>query len=134
MHLADAQLAAGRDVDLAPEVAADGVDEWLTIIAAGTQGTTGPARTPAQDLRGDGQSLHFHTTDPGLSGAGEWLVTRAPSGVTVQHGHGKADVAVRGPAASLLLVLTCRLPPSDPGTEILGEQALLIHWLQHTPF
>ena len=134
VHLADAQLAAGRDVDLAPDAAADGVDEWLARIAAGTGGTTDPARTQPQDLRGDGQSLHFHATDPGLSGTGEWLVTRAPSGVTVQHGHGKADVAVRGPAASLLLVLTRRLPPSDPGIEILGEQALLIHWLQHTPF
>ena len=80
VHLADAQLAAGRDVDLAPEVAADGVDEWLTRIAAGTGGTTDPARAQAQDLRGDGQSLHFHATDPGLSGTGEWLVTRAPSG------------------------------------------------------
>ncbi len=30
LHLADAQLAAGRDVDLGPEVAADGVDEWLS--------------------------------------------------------------------------------------------------------
>ena len=65
VHLADAQLAAGRDVDLTPEVAADGVDERLTIIAAGTQGATGPARAQAQELRGDGQSLHFHSTDPG---------------------------------------------------------------------
>ena len=46
----------------------------------------------------------------------------------------KADVAVRGPAASLLLVLTRRLPPSAPGIEVLGEQALLTHWLEHTPF
>jgi uncharacterized protein (TIGR03083 family) len=134
VHLADAQLAAGRDVDLAPDVAADGVDEWLALITAGTEGTTDPARARAQELRGDGQSLHFHATDPGLSGTGEWLVTRTPSGVTVQHGHGKADVAVRGPAASLLLVLTRRLPPSDRAIEILGQQALLIHWLQHTPF
>ena len=136
VHLADAQLAAGRDVDLAPEVAADAIDEWLTIIAAGTQGaatqgaaTQGaidPARSPAQQLRGDGQSLHFHATDPGLSGSGEWLVIRTPSGIAVQHGHGKADVAVRGPAASLLLVLTRRLPPSDPGIEILGEHALSV--------
>ena len=130
VHLAHAQLAAGRPVDLDPEVAADGVDEWL----ARTGDTTDPARAQTQDLRGDGQSLHFHATDPGLSGTGEWLVTRTPSGVTVARGHGKADVAVRGPAASLLLVLTRRLPPSDPGIEILGEQALLIHWLQHTPF
>ncbi len=54
-HLADAQLAAGRPVNLDPEVAADGVDEWL----ARTRGTTDPARAQAQDLRGDGQSLHF---------------------------------------------------------------------------
>jgi uncharacterized protein (TIGR03083 family) len=126
VHLADAQLAAGRDVDLAPDLAADGVDEWLALVAAGTAGTT--------DLAGDGQSLHFHATDPGLSGTGEWLVTRTPAGVTVQHGHGKADVAVRGPAASLLLVLTRRLRASDPRIEILGEQALLTHWLEHTPF
>jgi len=91
VHLADAQLAAGLDVDLAPEFAADGVDEWLARVAD-------------------------------------------PSGVTVARGHGKADVAVRGPAAGLLLILTRRLPPSDPAIEILGEQELLTHWLQHTPF
>jgi uncharacterized protein (TIGR03083 family) len=134
VHLADAQLAAGRAVDLAPDAAADGIDEWLALIAAGTEGTTDPARERPQELRVDGQSLHFHATDPGLSGTGEWLVTRTPSGVTVQRGHSKADVAVRGPAASLLLVLTRRLPPSDPAIEILGQQALLTHWLQHTPF
>jgi uncharacterized protein (TIGR03083 family) len=131
VHLADAQLAAGHDVDLAPEAAADGVDEWLTRIAAGTAGITDAA---ARDLHGDGQSLHFHATDPGLSGTGEWMVTRTPAGVTVARGHGKADVAVRGPAASLLLILTRRLPPTDSAVEVLGEQALLTHWLQHTPF
>jgi uncharacterized protein (TIGR03083 family) len=123
VHLADAQLAAGRDVDLAAEAAADAVDEWLGLVGAGTE-----------ELRGQGQSLHFHATDPGLSGTGEWLVTRTPSGVTVDHGHAKADVAVRGPAASLLLVLTRRLPPSDPAIETFGEKELLGHWLQHTPY
>jgi uncharacterized protein (TIGR03083 family) len=130
VHLADAQLAAGRDVDLAPDVAADGIDEWLTLIAP--EGTADQGRT--QELRGDGQSLHFHATDPGLSGTGEWLVTRTPFGATVARGHGKADVAVRGPATSLLLVLTRRRPPADPAIEIFGEQALLTHWLEHTPY
>ena len=129
VHLADAQLAAGQAIDLAPDLAADGVSEWLTLVAAGT---ADPAR--ARDLSGDGQSLHFHATDPGLSGTGEWLVTRTPSGLTVQTGHARADVAVRGPAASLLLVLTRRLPPSDPSVEVLGDQAALTHWLRHTPF
>jgi len=127
VHLADAQLAAGRDIDLAPDLAADGVDEWLGLIVAA-------AADPARELRGDGQSLHFHATDPGLSGTGEWLVTRTPSGITVERGHGKADVAVRGRAADLLLVLTRRLPPTAPGVEVFGEHALLAHWLQHTPF
>jgi uncharacterized protein (TIGR03083 family) len=122
VHLADAQLAVGQDVDLAPEDAADAVDEWLALVALRTE------------LRGDGQSLHFHATDPGLAGTGEWLVTRTPSGVTVAHGHAKAGVAVRGPAVSLLLVLTRRLPSSDPAVEILGEQAFFADWLQQTPY
>ena len=126
VHLADAQLAAGQDVDLAADVAADAVDEWLALAAA----NAGLAR----ELSGDGQTLHFHATDPGRPGTGEWLVTRTASGVTVQPGHAKADVAVRGPAVSLLLVLTRRLPPSDPAIKIFGEQALLTHWLEHTPF
>ena len=98
VHLADAQLAAGRDVELAPDLAADGVQEWLGLVAASAGGAA-----PARELRGDGQSLHFHATDPGLSGTGERPVTRTSSGITIQHGHGKADVAVRGPAAGLLL-------------------------------
>src|SRR5260370_39507225 len=98
VHLADAQLAAGRDVDLAPDAAADGVDEWLRLVARATEGTTDLARARVQELGGEGQSLHFHATDPGLSSTGERLVTRTPSGVTLQHGPGKADVAVRGPA------------------------------------
>ena len=114
--------------------ALDAVDEWLALVAAGTEGTTGPARARAQELPGDDQSLHFHATDPGLSGTGEWLVTRTTSGVGTARGHGKADIAVRGPAASLLLVLTRRLPPADPAIEIFAEQALLTHWLEHTPF
>jgi uncharacterized protein (TIGR03083 family) len=130
VHLADAQLATGQQVDLAADVAADGVDEWLGMVAAG--------RVPAAGLRGDSQTLHFHATDPGLSGTGEWLVTRTPSGVSVEPGHAKADVAVRGPATGLLLVLTRRLPPAPlsaaGGVEVLGDQALLDHWLENTPF
>jgi uncharacterized protein (TIGR03083 family) len=130
VHLADAQLAVGQEVDLTADVAADAVDEWLGMVAGG--------RVPATGLRGDGQTLHFHATDPGLSGTGEWLVTRTPSGVSVDPGHTKADVAVRGPAVGLLLVLTRRLPsaplPAAVGVEVLGDRALLDHWLENTPF
>ena len=54
---------------------ASGDDCFFTDIAASPGETTGPARAQQQDLRGDGQSLHFHATDPGLPGTGEWLIT-----------------------------------------------------------
>ena len=130
----DLQACSGQAAVDQVRPALDAVDEWLALVAAGTEGTTGPARARAQELPGDDQSLHFHATDPGLSGTGEWLVTRTTSGVGTARGHGKADIAVRGPAASLLLVLTGRMPLADPAIEIFGEQALLTHWLEHTPF
>jgi len=126
VHLADAELATGQPVDLDADVAADAVDEWLGMLSDG--------RVPADGLRGDGQTLHFHATDPGLSGTGEWLVTRTSAGAGVEPGHAKADVAVRGPATGLLLVLTRRQPAPDAGVDVLGDQALLDHWLGNTPF
>lgn len=134
VHLADAQLATGRQVDLAPALAADGVAEWLDLLTASNDDAAGPVQARAHELSGNGQTLHFHATDPELAGAGEWLVTRTPSGITVERGHGKSDVAVRGQAVSLLLVLTRRLAPGDPAVEVYGDGDLLNHWLEHTPF
>lgn len=123
VHLADAQLATGQDVSRDPEVAADGIDELLGFLAL-----------DAPSLRGDGQTLHFHATDDGLDGRGEWLVRRTPDGVTVEAGHAKTDAAVRGSAARLLFLLTRRLPVTDPGVEVFGDAALLAHWLGNTPY
>jgi uncharacterized protein (TIGR03083 family) len=122
VHLADAQLAVGQEASLPADVAADGIDEWLAEFCA--------AAGPARGLRGTGQTLHVHATDPGV--AGEWLVEMGPEKVTVTAGHARADVALRGPAASLLLVLTRRLPPS--AADVLGDEALLAQWLEHMRF
>lgn len=133
VHLADAQLASGREVDLAAGFAADAISEWLAL-GPGLQGLTDPAADGPQALRGDGQTLHFHATDAGLDGAGEWLIRRTPAGIEVEPGHARADVAMRGPAVRLLLVLTRRLPVPCPAVEVFGDQALLAHWLANTPF
>src|ERR1700728_4176513 len=116
-----------------------GTSTWIPALprTASTNGSgSSPLARPARpgERAESARGLHSPATAPGLSGAGEWLITRTSSGITVQHSHAKADVAVRGPAADLLLVLTRRLPPPAPGLEILGQQALLTHWLQHTPF
>jgi uncharacterized protein (TIGR03083 family) len=127
VHLADAELAVGREVRIAADLAADGIDEWLGIAA----GDWGDRPLP---LPGDGQTLHVHITDDALDGAGEWLVRRTPDGLAVEPGHAKADVAVRGPAALVFLVLMRRLPPTHPGVEVLGDQELFGYWREHTAF
>jgi uncharacterized protein (TIGR03083 family) len=127
VHCADAELAVGREVAISPELGADGIDEWLWLLAEDPD-------EPPDQLRGEGQTLHLHATDEGLDDAGEWLITRTPEGIAVQAGHAKADVAVRGPAAKLLLVLLRRLPPTEPGVQVLGDQELLGYWLDNTPF
>jgi uncharacterized protein (TIGR03083 family) len=130
VHRVDAELATGRAVIIAPDLAADAIDEWLGF-------QTGPVLSrgdPRAQALPEGRVLHVHATDDGLDGTGEWLVRPAPSGVTVEPGHGKGDVALTGPAARLLLVLLRRLPPSDPAVEVFGDAGLLERWLAATPF
>jgi uncharacterized protein (TIGR03083 family) len=127
VHLADAELAVGREIRIAADLAADGIDEWLWLTV------TDPGDQPLP-LRDDGQTLHVHATDEGLDGAGEWLVRRTASGLALERGHARADVAVRGPAAPLFLGLLRRLPLAGPGVQVLGDEALLSYWLENTRF
>ncbi|HEX4660256.1 MAG TPA: maleylpyruvate isomerase family mycothiol-dependent enzyme [Streptosporangiaceae bacterium] len=129
VHRADAELATGREPAFAPDIAADGIDEWLGSLSGPT-----PGDEHLHDALPDGAILHVHGTDDGLDEAGEWLVRREGSGLVVEHGHGKGDVAVRGPAARLLLVLLRRVPPDDPQVQVMGDAALLTGWLANTPF
>ena len=126
VHRADAQITVGREPDLAPVLAADAIDEWLS----GTDSAT----DPRADALPPGRVLHIHATDAALAGSGEWTLRSEAAGISLEHGHGRGDVAVRGPAARLLLVLVRRLPPDDPTVEIIGDGALLSRWLEHTPF
>jgi hypothetical protein len=122
-HLSGQTGAVGRQARLPGDLAVDAIDEWFEMVfAAG-----------GEPPLAEGKTLHVHATDAGLDG-GEWLVTRTASGLAVEHGHARADVAVRGPADRLLLVLVRRLPPAEPEVEVLGDAAVLGHWLEHTPF
>jgi len=131
VHRADAQLAAGAEPEpvIDPEVAADAIDEWLTLLARGILGNAdGQARAlPA------GAVLHVHAADDGLGG-GEWMIRHDAGGLTVEPGHGKGDAALTGPAASLLLVLMRRRPVSDPAVAVYGDGAVVDRWLANTAF
>jgi uncharacterized protein (TIGR03083 family) len=133
VHRLDAELALGHAGEVAIDLAADGVTDLLMSIAVLSPPDS--ADPVFAGLRGAGETLHFHATDPGLGEAGEWRVRRTQAGVEWQPGHGKADVAVRGPARELLLVLNRRTAPEQAaGLEVFGDRELFYHWLAHSAF
>jgi uncharacterized protein (TIGR03083 family) len=125
VHRADAALAVGAGFAVAAERAADALSEYLDLLAA-----RGPA--PADPPLPDGVVVHLHATDDGLGPAGEWLVRGAGGALVWEHGHGKGAVAVRGPAAELMLAVVHRRPAD--GVETLGDAAVWRAWLERTGF
>jgi uncharacterized protein (TIGR03083 family) len=119
IHRVDAELASGSPTPVPPELAVDGIDEWLELL---------PNRFGAPPVTGAGETVHVHCTD----GDGEWLLRLTPDGLEVEAIHAKGDVAVRGPASDLLLVLLRRLGPDH--AEILGDRAVLDGFLAQATF
>jgi predicted lipid carrier protein YhbT len=83
----------------------------------------------AHAIRGTGQTLQWLATDT-ADGAGAWSVERRPDGATWQPGTQQADVTLTGPARSLLLTMTRRLPLTDLSVD--GDTDLAQHWLDNT--
>jgi uncharacterized protein (TIGR03083 family) len=131
VHRADVELALHREFTLDADLAADAISEWLSVLS---RPQALQYRPELAALRGDGQILHLHATDPGLGEAGEWIVRRTPSGPVWEHGHAKGDVAVRGAVVDLLLVMTRRVALSEAPITMFGDAGLLEHWLEHTRF
>lgn len=128
VHRADAELALGLNYTLEPELAADGISEWLERVAA--QAGRDGAPLPIDD----GQTVHLHATDPGLGASGEWTI-RADSGRIVwSHDHGKGAVALRGDVVDLLLAVVRRVSVADTDIAVFGDTSVWQNWLDHTPF
>jgi len=129
VHRVDAELTAGLDVLIDSDLAADGISDLLETFAVLPTIDDFPQLA---ELCRDGETLHFHATDQGLGAEGEWLVRRGESGLQWEHGHGHADVAVRGYAADLLQVLTRRAAPDR--VEVLGDDEVFARWLENAVF
>lgn len=111
MHRWDAQNAVGAEEPIDAGLAVDGIDELFDEML-----------TVREPPRGQGETIHLHATDV----AGEWLLRLEQSGTSVTREHAKGDVAARGPASDLLLVLYSRLPVES--VETFGDASLLERW------
>ncbi len=126
VHRADALLALGQPVEIANDVAADGIDELLDNLLSIRH------RSPkVAQLRGDGETIHLHAVDtPDAAGIGEWLITLQPDGYSYSHGHAKGDVAVRGALSDLELMMYGRLPLDDERFQTFGDRTVMERWLE----
>jgi uncharacterized protein (TIGR03083 family) len=126
VHRADAERTLGLEPVIDPVAAADGVDEFLLVAPLGSRVSKRLAELPA------GHAIHLHATDsvfPGIAPAsGEWLISLDGGGYTWSHGHAKGTVAVRGPAALLLLFAYGRIRPDDARLTVFGDATLLQAW------
>lgn len=120
VHRADAEIALGLDPVIAPETAADGIEEFLTVML----GLPRVAES-IQKFGRFGETLHLHATDG--DGDGEWMITLGPDGTTWERGHAKGTVAVRGTTSDLFLLVWGRLKPER--LTVFGDQELLSGWL-----
>jgi uncharacterized protein (TIGR03083 family) len=127
VHRADAAGTVRAAYAVAPDLAADAIDELLELISDPQVAGSSPRMA---ELRGPGGSIHLHATDtePGLEA--EWLIELGPDGFTWRRGHAKATVALRGPIADVMRVFWRRLPATSERVQVLGEVGLLGFWLE----
>jgi uncharacterized protein (TIGR03083 family) len=115
VHAWDAQQAVAHPEPLEPELASDGIEEFVTLML--------PRHLKQHPGGWTGQSLHLHSTD----GKVEWVVMLGPdSAVSVEHVHRKADVALQGAASSLYLWCLNRMPLAE--LTVFGDRAVADQW------
>ncbi|HEX5615281.1 MAG TPA: maleylpyruvate isomerase family mycothiol-dependent enzyme [Acidimicrobiia bacterium] len=106
-------LGSASVTPIEPDHAVDVIDEVLDLL---------PYRRRPAAISGAGETIHLHCTDTD----GEWLLRLTPAGVEVAREHAKGDVAARGPASDLALVVLGRVAPSAVDT--FGDVSLLERW------
>ncbi len=132
VHGFDAANAAAQRVNIGADIAAALIGNHLAMLTSPTWEMRRPQSAHA--IRGTGQTLQWRATDT-ADHAGAWFVERRSDGATWQPGSRQADVTVTGPARSLLLTLTRRLPLNDreaTDIKIDGDTDLAQRWLDNT--
>ena len=122
VHRADAAIARGVTYELAPDLAADCISEWLDLLTA---------RTDDPPLAA-GSTIHLYADDDGAER--NWMIRSDGDGLTWESVDGTATTTVRGAAVNIMLALLRRLPSNEAGLEIVGDQQVWADWLDGTGF
>lgn len=136
VHRADACLAVGARFTTDPEVAADTIEEWLTLVSAPA---TWEEDEELRELRRwAGRSLRLRAIDTAGERDARWLIELGTDGVSWRRayddGDGEADVALTGPLDEVLRVFYRRLEPTSDLVRVHGDAELLDFWLERVSF
>lgn len=121
-HRADALLALGREVVMAPEIAADGLSELLDLIAIGSSWFAAPLE--------EGNTLTLTATDSDAV----WSLARSGDTVAWTGLPATATVTVSGASVDLYLLALRRISADDARLSISGDPKVLDTWLDRTAF
>ncbi|MFC6062158.1 maleylpyruvate isomerase family mycothiol-dependent enzyme [Streptomyces ochraceiscleroticus] len=127
IHRADLAIAARAPYVLAPEVAADTLEEWLEI---GSLPQTMERRPELAGLLGPGRTLCLHATDTGPAGT-RWLIDLTGDRIAWRRGgqDERAAATLSGPLTDVLLVFYRRLPADTSTVTVQGDRGLFDEWL-----
>jgi uncharacterized protein (TIGR03083 family) len=122
IHRSDTDAAQGRAFSIAPDIAADGTDEFLDVFVA--------ASRTAHDAPA-GPTMSFECSDRSEQW---WLDLSVRGARIVSHEPRDASVRIRGTAEQLLLIVWGRVPASAAaGVEVAGDVAALDRWSELIP-
>jgi uncharacterized protein (TIGR03083 family) len=124
VHRYDAQSARATPEPIDRALAVDGIDEMVTRLVL----------TCDRSGQASGQTIHLHGTDDDASDEppAEWLLTLQPDRVDSVRQHAKGDLALRGSASDLELLLYGR--PTVGPVERLGDESVLDAWYREFSF
>jgi uncharacterized protein (TIGR03083 family) len=124
VHRADAILAIGERYDLSPELAVDGIEEWLDRL-------TTELAAAGEAALADTETISLSATDIGLT----WTIVGLPHGIRWSHRLPafRPQVSVAGPATSIFLALVRRSAAGAADVILEGDPGTWAQWLSRTP-
>jgi hypothetical protein len=125
MHRADAALALGVTYTLDPDVAADAVDEWMSLGCMPFHFEVHPWM---RELLAPGRTIGLHATDTDA----HWLLDLTGDVIAWRGADEPAAAEIRAPVTDLLLTIYRRRPIA--GLDVTGDAALVDFWLARVAF